>query len=146
MLACGANLDGLPQVTFRRMMNTKQIMKAFYRSNRFFGRQMGRKQILNATTLLTMGALLFAMVGGVWARPLFATAPTLGTAASFAVLAGQAVSNTGSTVIAGDLGVNPGSAVTGFPPGNVAGGTIHGGDAVAGQAQSDNTTAYLNIA
>src|ERR1700688_1113488 len=63
----------------------------------------------------------------------------LGTATPFAVLAGTTVTNTGSSVIAGDLGVSPGSAVTGFPPGTVDNGTQHVADAVALQAQSDLT-------
>src|SRR4051794_26798356 len=58
---------------------------------------------------------------------------SLGTAANFAVLGGSTVTNTGPTSIVGDLGVSPGTAVTGFPPGIVAGGTIHAGDAVASQ-------------
>jgi len=70
----------------------------------------------------------------------------LGTADSFAVLAGSTVTNTGSSVIKGDLGVSPGSAVTGFPPGQVSNGTIHAGDAVAAQAQNDLTTAYNDAA
>jgi hypothetical protein len=69
----------------------------------------------------------------------------LGTADSFAVLAGQTVTNTGPTTINGDLGVMPGSAVPGFPPGMVNG-TIHAADAVALQAQSDLTTAYNDAA
>jgi hypothetical protein len=76
-----------------------------------------------------------------------ATAPVgLGTAGSFAVLAGQTVTNTGPSIISGDLGVSPGTAVTGFPPGIVTGGTIHAADAVAAQAQSDLTTAYNDAA
>jgi len=72
----------------------------------------------------------------------------LGTAAAFAVLAGSAVSNTGtSVIIAGDLGVYPGTAVSGFPPGIVTPpGTIHNHDAVAQQAQVDLTTAYTSLA
>jgi hypothetical protein len=70
----------------------------------------------------------------------------LGTAKSFAVLAGTTVTNTGHSVISGDLGVSPGSAVTGFPPGKVIHGTEHVADAVALQAQSDLTTAYDDAA
>jgi uncharacterized repeat protein (TIGR01451 family) len=75
-----------------------------------------------------------------------AAAPPLGTEQSFAVLGGQTVTNTGSSIITGNLGVSPGSAVTGFPPGIVAGGTIHAADAVALQAQNDTTTAYNSLA
>src|SRR3984957_15466017 len=76
-----------------------------------------------------------------------ATAPVnLGTAASFAVLAGSTVTNTGRSTIDGDLGVSPGTAVTGFPPGIVSDGTIHRADGVANGAQSDLTTAYNDAA
>lgn len=74
------------------------------------------------------------------------TAPSLGTAQSFAVLAGSTVTNTGLTVVTGDVGVSPGSAVVGFPPGLVMSGTIHAANAVAIQAQADLTAAYLSLA
>lgn len=64
----------------------------------------------------------------------------LGTARSFAVLAGTTVTNTGPTKIFGDLGVSPGTAVTGGP--EVSDGTEHRADDVARQAQSDLTTGY----
>ncbi len=93
-------------------------------------------------------AVLFAsgFPGTGHASPALATAPTLGTAASFAVLAGSAVTNTGPTLVSGNLGVSPGSAISGFPPGVVIGGSKHAGDAVAAQAQSDALTAYNNLA
>jgi|ERR1700687_4481072 len=72
-------------------------------------------------------------------------APSLGTAEGFAVLAGSTVTNTGPTAIIGNLGVSPGIAVVGFPPGEVFG-EIHAGDDVALQAQNDVTTAYGDLA
>jgi hypothetical protein len=70
----------------------------------------------------------------------------LGTATSFAVLAGSTVTNTGPSKISGDLGVSPGKAVTGFPPGQVTNGVQHTGDAVALKAQTDLTTGYNDAA
>ncbi len=72
-------------------------------------------------------------------------APTLGTAENFGVLGASAVTNTGPTVVDGDLGVSPGNSVTGFPPGNVNG-VMHIADAVALQAQADANTAYIDLA
>jgi type VI secretion system secreted protein VgrG len=86
----------------------------------------------------------FLAVIAVAALPAFAQIP-LGTSQSFTVLGGSAVTNTGPTAITGNLGVSPGSSVTGFPPGIVAGGSIHAADSVAAQAQTDLTNAY-NIA
>ena len=77
-----------------------------------------------------------------WALSVQASTISLGTAGSFAVLAGRTVTNIGSSTVFGNLGVAAGSAVTGFPPGIVSGGTIHTSDGVALQAQNDLTTAY----
>ena len=74
------------------------------------------------------------------------SAPALGTVGSFAVLGGSTVTNTGPTTIQGSLGVSPGLAITGFPPGVVSGGTTHAGDATALQAQIDTATAYDALA
>ena len=69
----------------------------------------------------------------------------LGSAASLRVLAYSTITNSGPTIISGDLGLSPGTAVTGFPPGTVVG-TQHITDATAAQAQLDLTTAYNTIA
>lgn len=64
---------------------------------------------------------------------------------NFSVLAGSTVTNTGSTVVSGDVGVSPGTAVTGFPPG-LASGAIHNADGVAAQAQAALTAGYIDAA
>jgi hypothetical protein len=84
-------------------------------------------------------AALLCGVAAVWAQS------TLGTAQSFAVLGGSTVTNTGNTVLTGDLGVSPGGAITGFPPGTKTG-TTHAADAVALQAQNDVITEYNALA
>jgi hypothetical protein len=89
------------------------------------------KKLLLVICMLSMGSLG-------WAQ----SAPSLGSAQSFAVLGASTVTNKGPTVITGELGVSPGTAVTGFPPGSVTGGTIHAGDAPATAAQAAAHTAY----
>src|SRR5664280_3595090 len=89
-------------------------------------------RMMSSSPLASLGfaALLYGV-----SPALAATAPLLGTAQTFAVLGGSTVTNTGSSVLTGDLGVSPGLAITGFPPGIVTG-TTHAGDAVALQAVS----------
>jgi len=62
-----------------------------------------------------------------------------GTAFSFAVLAGTTITNTGATMLTGDLGLSPGSSVTGAP---VVTGVSQVANAVALQAKNDLITAY----
>jgi LPXTG-motif cell wall-anchored protein len=103
----------------------------------------GRFALLASTTFAV--TLASAGLGAVPARA--ATAPIgLGTSASYAVIGGSTVTNTGPSVISGDVGLSPGSAVTGFPPGLVNDGVIHVTDAQAAQAQLDVTTAYDDAA
>jgi hypothetical protein len=94
-----------------------------------------------------LAAVLVA--GALIAAPLAfsAQAPVgLGTAGNFAVLAGSTVTNTGPSVISGSVGLDPGSAVTGFPPGIVLAGTTQVANGVALQAKSDLVTAYNDAA
>ncbi len=111
----------------------------------------------NGATAMTDAGLMGAGAGSVnfWASrqiavngasaPSALVAPALGAARGFAVLGASTVTNTGASVIAGDLGVSPGTAVTGFPPGQMLSGTIHSADAVALAAQNDVTTAYNSL-
>jgi hypothetical protein len=55
------------------------------------------------------------------ARPLTATSPTLAVLVDYSVLGGQAVTNANATTTSGNVGVSPGTSITGFPPG-IAGG------------------------
>lgn len=68
---------------------------------------------------------------------------TLGAAAGFAVLGGTTVTSAGMSTLNGDLGVSPGTAVTGFPPGQLNG-NLHADDATATQAHADLATAYAD--
>jgi hypothetical protein len=90
------------------------------------------KKLMLAICVFSVGSLVRAQ-----------SAPSLGTAASFAVLGSSTVTCTGVSTLTGDVGVSPGSAVTGFPtPCTVAGGAIHAADAVALQAHHDAALAY----
>jgi hypothetical protein len=97
-------------------------------------------------SLVAIVAFAVPLYGDGPSRPLAQAAPSLGSAQSFAVLGGSTVTNTGSSTITGDLGLSPGSSVTGFPPGIVVSGTIHAADATALAAQNSLTTAYNALA
>jgi Ice-binding-like len=112
-----------------------------------------RRRLPGLIIMMLAGIFLLSSVFGLTAAGAAAGRPadhpaavSLGSAGSFAVLAGTTVTNTGPGVITGNLGVSPGTAVTGFPPGLVVGGAIHAGDAVAAAAQASLTTAYNNAA
>jgi hypothetical protein len=88
-------------------------------------------------------ALVLAVGFASGAVPAAAQTPVnLATVAPFVVLGGQAVTNTGPSVLNGDLGVSPGTSLVGFGLPAVVNGATHASDAVALQAQSDLTTAY----
>jgi len=93
-------------------------------------------------TSLTAAVVAFAVSSTASAQ----SVPDMGEAAQFAVLAGSTVTNTGSTVVTGELGVSPGTAITGFPPGIVRSGQIRSNDDVAAQAVADLLSAYNDLA
>jgi hypothetical protein len=68
-----------------------------------------------------------------------------GTTTTYAILAATAVTSSGLSVVNGDLGISPGAALTGFPPGVITGAT-HLGDPVAAQAQADAHVEYNYLA
>ncbi len=90
--------------------------------------------------LLAAGALCCAVVAAAQ------SAPSLRTAASFAILGGSAVRNAGATNVTGNLGVSPGDAISGFPPGAVHIGATYRDDVLARQAQRDAAAAYADLA
>jgi hypothetical protein len=103
-------------------------------------REVALADSTGATILVATGLGIPSIVSTAGPAPV-----ALGSANGFAVLAGSTVTSTGGTTVNGDLGVSPGTAVTGFPPGTVHG-AVHAGDAAAAQAQLDLTIAYNDAA
>ena len=109
-------------------------------------RHHARRRGVVAVGALAAG-LLLALGTGSPAQASVVPTVGLGTADSYEILAGSTITNTGNTVINnGDVGLSPGSSVTGFPPAVINNGVIHATDAQAQQAQSDLTTAYNDAA
>src|ERR1700682_1235912 len=104
------------------------------------------ESVARTSRIVRLLALITAVMAGVWpVAGVAATQPRLGTALNFTVLAGSTITNTGPSVITGNLGLSPGSAVTGFPPGSVTG-VKHIHDAVALKGKNDLITAYTDAA
>jgi len=102
-----------------------------------------RKQVAAGRSCAFLIISLAACAG--FASTASAATVSLGIASSFGVLAGSTITNTGATIINGDVGLAPGTAITGFPPGSVTG-TVHQTNGVAVQAKADALTAYNDLA
>jgi len=102
-----------------------------------------------ATLTAAVGSLEASLAPGAVPNPWTFTTGTglapgsvsLGSAATFGIMATAAITSTGSTVINGNVSLQPGTAITGFPPG-VVNGSVHINDSVSAQAQIDLLTAY----
>jgi outer membrane autotransporter protein len=103
-----------------------------------------KKRIRRSAAPYAAALTVSALLATSWST-LAQTVP-LGAAENFAILGGSTVTNTGATIITGNLGLSPGSSVTGFPPGVVLNGAIHISDALANQAHADAFTAYTKLA
>ena len=110
-----------------------------------FALPLTRQRIAGFVLLLGFASLLGISLMTPFQVDAQGASPLLGTADSFAVLGASAVTNTNATVLDGNLGIWPGTAISGFPPG-IVNGTTHTTDAVAQQAQADALAAYNSLA
>jgi hypothetical protein len=94
------------------------------------------RHVRRAGIALAVGFALVALPSAAQAQV------NLGTAGSFVVLGGASVTNTGPSVLNGDLGVSPGTSLQGFGLPAVVNGATHNNNGVAAQAQLDLATAY----
>jgi hypothetical protein len=115
--------------------------------------------LLRLTRLIGVVSLAALLSAAPFQAALAQTAPPLSATEAFAVLGAATVTNTGPSIVTGNLGVSPGSAITGFNvsantivgPGTVTNGPglvngiIHAGGATAAQARADAAAAYGNL-
>ena len=111
-----------------------------------FARITSRSLRLNGTAAgLITASLVALLVTTTSSAAASATFVSLGTADSFAILAGTGISNTGPTLVTGNIGSYPTTTITGTGSMTLTG-TNHGGDALTQSAKTDLVTAYTNVA
>ena len=96
--------------------------------------------------VIPVAALLFAACGD--STDPGPSVPSLGSAQTYAILAGSAISCVTGATVGGDIGLSPGgaSSITGFPTPCTRTGATHAADAAAAAAQLDLTAAYDGLA
>jgi Ice-binding-like len=103
-----------------------------------------KKHTRRSTATYTAALIVFGLLAMSWSAA--AAVVSLGEAENVAVLGGSTVTNAGPTTVTGNVALNPGVSVTGFPPGTILNGSIHINDALANQAHADAATAYAQLA
>ncbi|MCW3036946.1 MAG: hypothetical protein JWM17_2258 [Actinobacteria bacterium] len=114
----------------------RRIAQAFARAEHH-RRSIAKRTLAALATAFLLSPVLLALPAEA-----VAVTPFLGSAVNFAAVAATTITNTGNTVVNGDIGVSPGSAITGFPPG-IVNGTIHAADGPAATAHADAHTAFV---
>ena len=114
----------------------RRIAQAFARAEHH-RRSVAKRTLAALATAFLLSPVLLALPAEA-----VAVTPFLGSAVNFAAVAATTITNTGNTVVTGDIGVSPGSAITGFPPG-IVNGTIHAADGPAATAHADAHTAFV---
>jgi hypothetical protein len=118
------------------------ISRSFFRFISVLHKRPGLSKIRRATSVLAIGIISAITLVGFASSPAFgAAAINLGAATPDAVVAGTTITNTGSSVLTGDISLSPGTSIVGFPPGTVSG-TPDAADATSLAAQTSATAAY----
>ena len=116
-----------------RARTDRRSLRLRRRANALFG--IGATGLVSAMLLGTSGV----SPAGAALLPV-----NLGTVSTYAILAGSTITNTGSSVVSGDIGLSPGTSITGFPPGVQSSGVTNVTNAAALSAQNALTAAYLD--
>ena len=103
-----------------------------------------RTRARKSNTAVAAALIVSGLLATSWSA--VAQAIFLGEAGNVTILGASTVTNTGPTIVVGNLGLSsPGVSVTGFPPGVVVNGAIHINDTLANQAHTDAITAYNQL-